>query len=662
MRRQQRGHRDQQLVTPEQNGASTSNSPSGARRALLRTIAEEPIQKMATLSNLCPIDRYYTIADKLLEVFTTSFEESDLDEAYVYGMRYANFCFKVLPTHDYYKSTTSSKLRELRSQSQRSGHYVLDALEDIVKSMDEEEVRRQREQRAKVRQLPLDERLKMLQRNKADSSSSSSISTQQRKEQIFFDQEKMRSRFAGLEVTKSNRQTTSIPPPPKSCPLTAPTLPVVNSLIEVPAIPPPPPGAPPHLVAELTSETNLFRYLYVTIQMDHDSINECECDVKRDGGGDYLSQTAAALKQTESPSFGANSDEVDHTCTGSIDPVAPAYSVQETICNMSLIVSKSAGAGKSRITNKGKGTGLIISSHAPEDISNEMTTERLMHIYASMYRQWIHSPAKSSTHQCQINVQYLKTYQGRNSKSTNGCTVISPMCVVAHLYEKNLKYNHGNIRNEEIESVIDILCPPILTKIRTKLGLGTHALIIPSDVHDYLLDDKVGLLKQSDFCGACGGNIFDYLHLSELLRLLCSGHESQNNNNRNSEINKSRSSSQQWTPSMTEKVGAALFFHEHVVCIVKCITPSSTAGGAPEVTFDLIDSMPRQRQDGDSGATRTTCCSIQALEVVLRWYASSKLTPADRNFIDSNVWDDALCDFDPRVFQAFAWATKQLSC
>ena len=51
----------------------------------------------------------------------------------------------------------------------------------------------------------------------------------------------------------------------------------------------------------------------------------------------------------------------------------------------------------------------------------------------------------------------------------------------------------------------------------------------------------------------------------------------------------------------------------------------------------------------------------QALTNVLRaclvWYTTSKFTPSNQSFIDSTPWDDANCEFDPRVFQAYVWRT-----
>ena len=48
---------------------------------------------------------------------------------------------------------------------------------------------------------------------------------------------------------------------------------------------------------------------------------------------------------------------------------------------------------------------------------------------------------------------------------------------------------------------------------------------------------------------------------------------------------------------------------------------------------------------------------VDALRACLVWYTTSKLTPSNRGFIDSTPWDDANCEFDPRVFQAYVWRT-----
>jgi len=54
-------------------------------------------------------------------------------------------------------------------------------------------------------------------------------------------------------------------------------------------------------------------------------------------------------------------------------------------------------------------------------------------------------------------------------------------------------------------------------------------------------------------------------------------------------------------------------------------------------------------------ATRTRCQGLDALLVLVRWYASRKFSPSDCKYVDRNEWDDNLADVDPRVFQGFVW-------
>lgn len=217
----------------------------------------------------------------------------------------------------------------------------------------------------------------------------------------------------------------------------------------------------------------------------------------------------------------------------------------------------------------------------------------------------------------------LDTYQGRYRCSTNGCTVISPLVVSQHL-----KSRHA-ISDSAICDVIDNLCGPILRDIRNKLQLEGDALIIPSDVHDYMVDRHI--LKQEQFTGASGGNILDEEHVGEFLKLLQKGEKGEHQNKR---------------------AGAALFFREHVVSIVK--VPIS--GG---FSYDLVDSMPGMVDPKNSNnrmATRTRCKDLACLRALLKWYACNKFSDSNLAYIDQNGWDECMADFDPRVFQAFVWA------
>lgn len=234
----------------------------------------------------------------------------------------------------------------------------------------------------------------------------------------------------------------------------------------------------------------------------------------------------------------------------------------------------------------------------------------------------------------------LGTYQGRSKvrDSTNGCTVISPLVAVNHLTSEG-----AGIADVKIEQIIDETAPVILSRVRSKLGLSGHALIIPSDVHDYMVDEKI--LKQEMFVGVCGGNLIDPDHVDEFLNLLENG-EDPAPNKEGEEKKKDNS----------KKVAAALFFHEHVVSILKVVLPDGS------MWYDLVDSMPSSTyKNGQQilGATRTRCKDRESLRALLCWYACEKFSTADAQYIDNNEWDDTMCDFDPRVFQGFVW--KELS-
>jgi len=231
-----------------------------------------------------------------------------------------------------------------------------------------------------------------------------------------------------------------------------------------------------------------------------------------------------------------------------------------------------------------------------------------------------------------VEIFSLSTYQGRfkslGKDSTNGCTVISPLIAIEYLCGPS-----SGLTDSAIEAVIDDKAPPILRKVRSKLGLPPEALIIPSDAHDYLVDLK--LLRQDMFVGVCGGNILDPLHLMELLNMLKSGSSDEGEEKKNSR----------------KKVASALFFHEHVISILKINLSNGDSW------YDLVDSMPKTVDGKGRGGTRTRCKDINCLEATLRTYACGKFTDTNCMYIDNHVWDDDLCDFDPRVFQAFVWST-----
>uniref|UniRef100_A0A7S2KRE0 Uncharacterized protein n=1 Tax=Leptocylindrus danicus TaxID=163516 RepID=A0A7S2KRE0_9STRA len=256
-----------------------------------------------------------------------------------------------------------------------------------------------------------------------------------------------------------------------------------------------------------------------------------------------------------------------------------------------------------------------------------------------------------------IEVFNLDTYQGKvkdpetGYDSTNGCTVIAPLIAAQHL-----KSVYPGISDLHIENVIDLQAPKVLADVRTKLNLPKDALIIPSDVHDFLLDKSI--LKQEQFLGACGGNIQDEDHLGAFINMLAAKGTKEKRSNG------------------YKKVAAALFFHEHVISVIKMVFPNG------KCWYDVVDSLPYEKEknvkpkrkcnfkffginNGESKveeesaeefcALRIRCKDLRSLEAALKWYSLSKFTDDDCTYINSHHWDEKRCYFDPRVFQAFVW-------
>ena len=115
---------------------NVGSSPSAERRAKLK---KAELNKIPNISNMIPIQRYYTVALKLLQRFTIAVKNNELDEAYIYGIRFAKFSSNVLPTHDYYK-LSQKEYRQLRNDNQNDIKRVIDELENVVELMDLEEL------------------------------------------------------------------------------------------------------------------------------------------------------------------------------------------------------------------------------------------------------------------------------------------------------------------------------------------------------------------------------------------------------------------------------------------------------------------------------------------------------------------------------------------
>jgi hypothetical protein len=261
-----------------------------------------------------------------------------------------------------------------------------------------------------------------------------------------------------------------------------------------------------------------------------------------------------------------------------------------------------------------------------------------------------------------VRLSFADTYQGRLPASTNGCTVIAPMLCIQHLMVEldDFYYDAGGdpgLSDSAITHVIDKDSPVVLTELRRKLGLSEHAFLIPADAHDYLLDNAQ--LTADQFETVLGGNILHDDHLNAFISAL--------------EAVKHR------------KIAATMFFHEHVVAILKL--KRVDRHGTVSWWYDFIDSLPQKetlRRSDESPyelcqrmgvlhglsdedtiredemvafpkTARIRCLTAEALKGVIRWYACSKFNDENMAYIDQYQWDDSTCDFDPRVFQAFIW-------
>lgn len=249
-----------------------------------------------------------------------------------------------------------------------------------------------------------------------------------------------------------------------------------------------------------------------------------------------------------------------------------------------------------------------------------------------------------------VRISYADTFQGRVPESCNGCTVIAPLMCIHHLLEIPPRLPDTGLTDVTILQVIDLETPAILTQLRKELGLAPAAFLIPSDAHDYLIEN--GQLSQQQFVTVTGGNILDDQHLQNIVKTL-SDREKKH-----------------------RKLAATLFFHEHVVSILRVERDSKTSW------YDLIDSLPLKatmKRPGESEqifhrrmgleltqeemddkflpmTARIRCLNEEALAACLRWYACSKFNEENMSYIDQYAWDENTCDFDPRVFQAFVWS------
>eukprot|EP00934_Nitzschia_sp_Nitz4_P006824 Nitzschia sp. Nitz4//scaffold40_size135432//68543//70201//NITZ4_003246-RA/size135432-processed-gene-0.67-mRNA-1//-1//CDS//3329551225//6814//frame0 len=543
----------------EDNG---NHKASAARRQRLRDL-DANNSSVPEVSSFFALEKYYAASDKVYETFEKFFEAKRLDEAYVYGLRYCNFCVQGIVKHPYYNSQQNAARK---SQKLRRVDEVLNKLDVVAGLMDEEETKRelqrqaylkkQEEERIRKQQAELDRRIEQQKQSYASFMASTSKGSGQSVQE---------SALAKLQR------------------LNQPAVPV-----------PPPPPAPQKKVS---------------FNLEEDRPQPAEPD-----GHSFSTAPGSGLPPPMLPPGLRDEDDNTKSDNASLPSAPPSY--------QQIFSEQSSYFGPGTLpqpSDPAAPTPDLPSYDAIMKQQHKPTSQKPKRPVSLPPRQLIAQSSQKYNEYLQrrlIQISPLSTYQGRIAGSTNGCTVISATIVSKHLESQ------AGIRNAEIENVIDRDCVPLLRAIRSKLGLGGAALIIPSDVHDHMVDHK--LLYQHKFVGAAGGNILDPTHLGELFTML------QGEQGKTSHL----------------KAGATLFFREHVISIVKYPTSPT------EAIYDLVDSLPTCK----GRASRTRCNSLKALKVLLSWYTSHKLSDRNITYIERNKWDDAMADFDPRVFQTFVWA------
>ena len=114
--------------------ALVEDSPSAERRKSLKQA--DAANQLRVLGS-CPISKYINIADRLIDRFHFAVDGRRLDEAYVFGLRFANLCLSSLPQHPEWKQHSNSKARK-RLTSQVGD--VLGMMDVIKQRMDAEEL------------------------------------------------------------------------------------------------------------------------------------------------------------------------------------------------------------------------------------------------------------------------------------------------------------------------------------------------------------------------------------------------------------------------------------------------------------------------------------------------------------------------------------------
>ncbi|CAB9507319.1 expressed unknown protein [Seminavis robusta] len=604
------------------------------RKALLSEIGDDGQGTSGggiSVSSFFPITRYYEAADKVLAAFEDAVGRGDLDSTFVYGKRFCTFCIESIPKHDYY---LSAKYKNLRHKYTRDAETVLKHLDEVKAKMNAEErvkhkkrmelarqeaARREAERKRQEAILREKERAKYqelmkraeLQRQNNNAKTATSSNANGGKDV-------QASAMNKLELLMKQTSASKVATPPDPQSQNRPSgryfladtddeeteQPPVNGQKICIGAPLPPPMPPPPAYGDAKA------------RIPNGSLPPALSPPS-------TSPSAATTTETPPPyDFAINTQRHNPflgPATGASYALPPPVQPWENNNNNGHVrppsynaVSGTSSSSPSHQLPDPPTKRYPTQSQQPPKRKKKVSVRQLRETARRRYGDFVQDGI--------IEIRPIDTYQGRYSQSTNGCTVISPLVVAHHLATSNGVL----LPDREIKHVIDNECGPLLREIRGKLGLENHSLIIPSDVHDHLVDKNI--LKQDHFVGATGGNIINEEHIGEFIKLF----------------------------QEKRKAGAALFFREHVVSIIKIPV------GGGRAYYDLVDSMPGTKDARNNPcASRTRCKSEEALDVLLKWYATKKFTESNCSYIDNNGWNDMMADLDPRVFQGFVWGKDE---
>lgn len=127
------------------------HAPSAERRKRLKEREAREGKKLMKVSDSFPIEKYYGMSERLLQAFHQAVDERRLDDAYVFGLRFATFGIESLPKHSQYNHP---HFKRLKGKNARHVDEVLKKLESVAARMDAEELRlaRQRKEAALAKQ------------------------------------------------------------------------------------------------------------------------------------------------------------------------------------------------------------------------------------------------------------------------------------------------------------------------------------------------------------------------------------------------------------------------------------------------------------------------------------------------------------------------------